>query len=126
MRRQLLLFLSFLILMVSSCGQKEKDIIPADVIPREQMVDIMVDAWFLESVIHNTIKDYERLDPVTTSMYAEFFKEHDISKEQFVHSIEYYMRDNDEAQAFVEECSKRFEERKEEFTGGAIPVSQPQ
>lgn len=126
MRRQLLFLILCLVLMVSGCGQKEKTEVPADVIPHEQMVDIVVEAWFMESVIHNTIKEYEKLNDVTVTMYDNFFKEHGISKEQFVHSIEYYMRDNEEAQAFIAECSQRFEERKDEFTGGANRVSQPQ
>ncbi len=122
-----LLILTVLILLLSSCGQKEKEEqIPADVIPREQMIDIVVDAWFMESVIHNTIKYYEKLEPVSVSMYAEFFEERGISKEQFIHSLEYYMRDDKVAEDFVEECSQRFEERQEELTGVAIPVSQPQ
>ena len=58
-----------LVLMVSGCGQKEKDKVPADVIPHEQMVDIVVEAWFMESVIHNTIKEYEKLNDVTVTMY---------------------------------------------------------
>lgn len=124
--KKLLLILAVFLLLLPSCKQEVKEEIPADVIPREQMIDIVVDAWFMESVIHNTIKEYVKLEPVSVSMYAEFFEEHGISKEQFVHSIEYYMRDDGVAEAFVEECSQRFEERQEDFTGVAAPASQPQ
>lgn len=124
--KKLLLILAVFLLLLSSCKQEVKEEIPADVIPREQMIDIVVDAWFMESVIHNTIKEYEKLDPVSVSMYTEFFEEHGISREQFVHSIEYYMRDDGVAEAFVEECSQKFEERQEDLTGVAAPISQPQ
>lgn len=115
-----------LILLISGCGQKKEEQIPADVIPREQMIDIMVDAWFMESVIHNTIKEYERLEPVSVSMYKDFFEEHNITKEQFEQSIKYYMRNDETSQEFVQVCSQRFDERKAELTGVADPALPPQ
>lgn len=126
MKRIAQFLISLLIFMMSSCGPKSEEKVPADVIPREQMIDIMVDAWFMESVIHNSIKDYEKLNAVSVTMYAKFFEDHGISKEQFTHSIEYYMRDEETSEAFIQDCSKRFDERKEELTGVADPVLQPQ
>lgn len=126
MKKSILFLISIVLLITAGCGQKNKEEIPADVIPREQMIDIMVDAWFMESVIHNTIKEYERLEPISVSMYKEFFEEHDITKERFEHSIEYYMRDDESSQEFVQACSQRFDERKAELTGVADPVLQPQ
>ena len=58
MKKSILFLISIVLLISASCGQKNKEEIPEDVIPREQMIDIMVDAWFMESVIHNTIKEY--------------------------------------------------------------------
>jgi len=126
MKKQIVFLILLALLLFVGCEQKKEEQVPADVIPREQMIDIVVDAWFMESVIHNTIKEYERLDPVSVTMYVEFFEEHNITKEQFTHSIEYYMRDDECSQEFLQECSERFEERKEELTGVADPVSQPQ
>lgn len=126
MKKSILFLISIVLLISAGCGQKNKEEIPEDVIPREQMIDIMVDTWFMESVIHNTIKEYERLEPISVSMYKEFFEEHDITKEQFEHSIEYYMRDDESSQEFVQACSQRFDERKAELTGVADPVLQPQ
>lgn len=126
MKKSILFLISIVLLITAGCGQKNKEEIPADVIPREQMIDVMVDAWFMESVIHNTIKEYERLEPISVSMYKEFFEEHGITKEQFEHSIEYYMRDDESSQEFVQACSQRFDERKAELTGVADPVLQPQ
>jgi hypothetical protein len=126
MKKQIAFLILLALLLFVGCEQKKEEQVPADVIPREQMIDIMVDAWFMESVIHNTIKEYERLEPVSVSMYKDFFEEHDITKEQFEQSIKYYMRDDETSQEFVQECSQRFEERKEELTGVADPVLQPQ
>ena len=126
MKKQIVFLIILVALIIVCCGRKEKETIPADVIPREQMIDIVVDAWFMESVIHNTVKEYERLEPVSVSMYKEFFEEHGISKEQFIHSIEYYMNGDGDPQTFVQDCAQRFEERKEELTGVAAPASQPQ
>ena len=125
MKKHILLLTSIAILMIVSCGHKDKEKIPADVIPREQMIDIMTEAWYMESVIHNTIKIYERLEPVSVTMYKNFFEEHGITKEQFTHSIEYYMRDDESSQEFIQACAQRFDERKEEFTGVADSISQP-
>lgn len=126
MKKQIAFLILLALLLFVGCEQEKEEQVPADVIPREQMIDIMVDAWFMESVIHNTIKEYERLEPVSVSMYKNFFEEHDITKEQFEQSIKYYMRDDETSQEFVQDCSQRFEERKEELTGVADPVSQPQ
>ncbi len=126
MKKQIVFLILLALLLLVGCEQKKEEQVPADVIPREQMIDIMVDAWFMESVIHNTIKEYERLEPVSESMYKDFFEEHDITKGQFEQSIKYYMRDDKSSQEFVQDCSQRFEERKEELTGVADPVSQPQ
>ena len=122
MKKRIVFLIILTLLLFVGCEQKKEERVPADVIPREQMIDIMVDAWFMESVIHNTIKEYERLDPVSVSMYKEFFEEHNISKEQFENSIKYYMRDDESSQEFVKDCSQRFDERKAELTGVADPV----
>ena len=124
MRNLIVFILSLTLLLFTSCGNK-KEIIPEDVIPREQMIDIVVDAWYLEAVIHNTIHDYDKIEVATVTYYAEFFEEHNITKEQFIKSIEYHMRDESTKQ-FIEDCSARFNERQEELTGVAAPVSQPQ
>lgn len=126
MKKQIAFLILLALLLFVGCEQKKEEQVPTNVIPREQMIDIMVDAWFMESVIHNTIKEYPRLEPVSESMYKDFFEEHDITKEQFEQSIKYYMRDDETSQEFVQECSQRFEERKEELTGVADPVLQPQ
>jgi hypothetical protein len=126
MKKHAIFLISIVLLMATGCGEKEKKDIPADVIPREQMIDLMVDAWFIESVIHNTVQDYDKLEAASVSYYAYFFEENGISKDQFIHSVEYYMSEEYGPQKFLDECSQRFEERREELTGVAIPVSQPQ
>lgn len=124
MKKTLFILVSAIILLMTGCGDKHQ--IPEGVIPREEMIDIIVDAWIMESGIHTMIKEYERLDSASVTLYAEFFETHHISKEQFVQSIEYYTNEEKASENFIKECVQRLEERKDEFTAVADPVSQPQ
>lgn len=126
MKKGLLLFVFAALLFTCGCKNQEKEELPADVLPREETIDIIVDAWFMESAIHNVITDGRKLEPATVTLYEKFFEEHHITKEQYIRSIEYYTSENQSSEKFIRECIQRLEERQEELTGVAAPVSQPQ
>ena len=121
-----LLITVFILLMTSCTNKKELREEPADLIPRNEMIDIIVDAWFMESAIHNVVLDGTKLEPVTVTLYEKFFADHHITKEQFTSSIEYYTSEEKASENFIQECVQRLEERQEELTGVADPASQPQ
>jgi hypothetical protein len=112
--------------MTNCSDKKEFREEPADLIPRNEMIDIVVDAWFMESAIHNVVTDGRKLEPTTVTLYKKFFEDHNITREQFIQSIEYYTGENKASENFIRECVQRLEERQEELTGVAAPVSQPQ
>ena len=93
----LLLGISILILLFSiQCqteGRNGVHPVPAGLIPADSMVRILVDVHLIESslkTIHTKKQDNERY---TDSYYHTLFEKHHITREQFLHSLEYYERD---------------------------------
>ncbi len=126
MKKTILGLLVCLLFLATSCNSVNKQEVPDGVIPYDEMIDIMVDVWIMESAIHIMVTDYDLLEPASVTLYAQFFEKHGITKEQFVQSAEYYMQPDQNSEAFIQECIHRLEKRKEEFTGDTIPASQPQ
>ena len=126
MKKRLLLFVFTALLLACGCNNQKKEELPEDVLSREETIDMIVDAWFMESAIHNVITDGRKLEPTTVTLYKKFYEDHNITREQFIHSIEYYTSENNASENFIRECVQRLEERQEELTGVATPISQPQ
>lgn len=124
--KKILLFVFAALLLACGCNNQKEEELPADVLSREETIDIIVDAWFMESAIHNVITDGQKLEPATVTLYEKFFAEHNITREQFVHSIEYYTSKKNASENFIRECIQRLEDRQEELTGVAAPTSQLQ
>lgn len=122
----LLILISVFIACMTSCGGKKTQQAPDDLISRDKMMDIIVEAWILENSINYWYKDTEETMPVTIGLYADLFERYHISKEQFIQSSDYYLKNDPNAEDFVHECLQRLEERKGEFTAGSDQVSQPQ
>lgn len=115
-----------LVLTLSSCSRHEESNVPADLIPRDTMMNLVVESWLLESSIHTVITDYNAIEPATIALYADFFDRHHISKDQYIRSTEYYLNDDKTCEQFVQDCRQLLEEKREEFTGVSDPTSQPQ
>ncbi|MBO4655555.1 MAG: DUF4296 domain-containing protein [Bacteroidales bacterium] len=126
MKRIWLIFIPLIVFLVTGCGKKDKQEAPADLIPKAEMIDIITEAWFMEGYLRNTLTDYETSFSTSNMLYDNLFEKYGINKEQFVHSVDYYLNDDHDVQQFLEECSRRLEDRQEEFTGVADPISQPQ
>lgn len=124
--KRLLLFVFAALLLACGCKNQKKEVLPKNVLSREETRDIIVDAWFMESAIHNVVTDGQKLEPVTVTLYEKFFEDHHITKEQYIRSIEYYTGEDKASEKFIRECIQRLEERQEELTGVAAPASQPQ
>lgn len=114
--KRLALLLSSLLLFLFSCKNAEKEV-PENLIDHDTMVDYVVECWLAESAIHNFGGKYEKQQQETVTFYDDFFKRHNITKEQFIHSLEYYMNDNVNTPIFIEECKQRLEEEKDEYIG---------
>ena len=116
----------WILLLATGCNNGNKQEVPAGIIPHDEMIDIIVDAWLMESSIHVMVTDLDQTAPAAITLYAKFFEEHGISKEQFVQSAEYYMQPEQDSEAFVQECIQRLAEKKEAFIGDTLPILQPQ
>lgn len=118
MKKRILFFVFAALLFTCACSDKEAEK-PDDVLSREETIDMIVDAWFMESAIHNVVTDGSKIEPTTVALYEKFFAEHNITREQFIHSIEYYTSEEKASEHFIRECIQRLEERQEELTGVA-------
>lgn len=126
MKKALLLFVFAVLILACGGKNKKAEELPPNVLSREETIDMVVDAWFMESAIHNVVLDGTKLEPATVTLYEKFFADHNITKEQFTSSIEYYTSEEKASENFIRECVQRLEERQEELTGVAAPASQPQ
>ncbi len=125
MKKAIFSIIALIILLTTSCDRKQQEL-PADLIPRDKMKDIIVDAWILENSIQFWYKDSDKLDSIAAGLYTDLFEKYDISKEQFINSSEFYLHNEANAEGFVKECIQRLDERRDEFTEIAAPASQPQ
>lgn len=126
MKKTLFILVGLVALLLCSCKHSQEEALPADLIPRDSMVDIIADTWLLESSITEAQIDFSQLNEVVPALYDDFFKHHGITKDRFTHSIEYYLGDEKNAETFVRECQERLESKKDEFIGEKAPTSCPQ
>lgn len=70
------------------CGSGEKDAVPAHILPKEKMVEIMVEVNITEAALNlNYLNEGKIKD---TKEYSDVFKRKKVSKEQYDESLKYY------------------------------------
>lgn len=80
----------------SSCRLVEKEetlVPPEDLIPIEQMVDILVDFHLVEASLLNKQHVLKDIDYQTSRYYNFILKKHEINREKFNVSLDYYKQD---------------------------------
>ena len=82
-------YIIILTVLLSSCGmfEKEQD---DNIIPKDKMVEIIVDAQFVESALKVHKRKREDMVAYTDHYYNYIFEKHNITKEEFEESLEYY------------------------------------
>lgn len=89
-----ILFLLFTALILS-CAEKKKEM-PAEVLPKDKFISVMVDMYLLESKFsHANLIDkptYEK----GVQEYETLFKKHGTNKKQVESSIDYYTHQPDQ------------------------------
>jgi len=85
----ILLCLTFLL---SCASETELDVKPADLIPEEKMIDVLIDVHVTESAL--SLKNFNRDSSLKLFVYykEDIFKEHQISEKQFQESFDYYAK----------------------------------
>ncbi len=91
-----LFFIILSILLFSGCTNKidDKKNIPADLIAKDQMVDVVVDLRLLDAIMNVKLRKKETgLDSVNVLLYNSIMEKHGITREQFERSLTFYQGD---------------------------------
>lgn len=112
MAKRILLFLSLcIVIILSSCNSKkmmkEK---PDDLIQRDSMISILADEYIIESSLFFAPQEYDK-QTLTRQLYKELFAKHNISREQYMRSVEYYLSNEDVAKDLLSEVSQEVANR---------------
>ena len=80
--------------LLFGCRPEEKSVPPpANLLPRDKMVKVLVDMNILEAAVRfNTIREKKISDSL---FYFNIYKAHNITREQYDASMQYYSRDPD-------------------------------
>lgn len=126
MKKLLFIIIGIATFAFCSCKHNQETAVPADLIPRDTMINLIAETWLLESSIAESQMNFGILENAVIALYDDFFKQHNITKDQFTHSIEYYLETEESAEAFIRECQQQLETKKDEFIGEEAPTSCPQ
>ena len=92
---------------------------PENLINRKKMVEILTDSYLAEAYIYASL-DSTATEELTLKLYKDIFDRHEITKEQFVQSMEYYISDKDLLQKMLDEVTNNIIQLK---TNSNIPDS---
>lgn len=124
--KKLLIILSILALISTSCKSKETSTKPENLIPQDSLTFIVAESYLIEAQIHEGIRNYQEQCNATRMLYDELFKKHNITQEGFEQSVQYYLSDKELAEPFLRECDSILATMKEDFIGPADSTSLPQ
>lgn len=102
-----LVLIALFIMMVARCTDKTR--VPADILPKDKMRDIMWDLMQVNEYAQNylskdTLKNYKK---ERTVLYQQVFNLHEINKSEFNKSLDYYMSRPDLTQAIFDTLAAR-------------------
>ncbi len=115
-------------LSLSSCKNKKQVLdAPEDLISRNKMVNIIADAYLIESTIHLTPDSIPKRE-ITQQYYKELFQRYNITRDQFVRSLNYYVSEQSSAEKLLMEASALVTEKHQAngddiaFEPGDVPI----
>lgn len=96
---------------------KEEKPVPADLIPKEQMIDICVDLRIMDSMLASNQRKKNK-DQNLNELYLHnsIMEKYRITRDQFERSMEYYQRDLKVLDEIYEEAITRLSKMKSEET----------
>jgi hypothetical protein len=113
---QKLLAVSILVFLLG-CTHKinEEKLVPADLIPKEQMIDICVDLRIMDSILaSNQRKKVKDQNLNEFYLHNSVMEKYGITRDQFERSMEYYQRDLKVLDEIYEEAITRLSKMKSE------------
>jgi hypothetical protein len=109
---KLKIYFSIILLLfvtVTACHKKQLQSKPDDLIPPDQIQEILKEVFLIESTLGQF-----RLDSLqnirSSEYYYTLFKEHNITKKQFESSLAYYISDEDHIKRILQNVSEEFQE----------------
>jgi hypothetical protein len=101
------------IILFFSCGNKntQKVAPPADIIPAEQMKEIILDVLYVEGAVGVSEQKFHNTKNMTLHYYAYVFKRHNITSEQFLANYNYYAGDIDQMEKIMTEVISDLSEK---------------
>ncbi|MBR4136210.1 MAG: DUF4296 domain-containing protein [Bacteroidales bacterium] len=114
---------TILIALLTLCTACHKKQVVADkpdnLINRKKMVEILTDSYLAEAYIYASM-DSVSIEDLTLKLYKDIFDRHQITKDQFIQSMEYYISDKELLQKMLEEVTNNITQLK---TNSNIPDS---
>lgn len=112
--RTLLLFTCFTFIL--SCKQEGKNTIPADVLDKEKMAEVMTDLQMMESAMRlNYHHQGDSLKIAEDKLILSVFEKNNVTEKQFDTSFEYYSSHPGEMEVIYESVINQLSEREAEL-----------
>lgn len=87
---------------------------PDNLIGRSTMVKILADCYIIESTVHTSPDSINRV-VVTQEYYRELFNRYQITREQFISSMEYYVSEESSAEKLLTDASNLIAQKRKEL-----------
>ncbi|WP_205514234.1 DUF4296 domain-containing protein [Longitalea arenae] len=114
MRRLLMVCMMATLWCLISCTNKDK--VPAGVLPRDKMQQVLWDMIQAERYRETFIRDSALdLKSETFKLYAQVFEVHNVSKDEFLRSYKFYMSRPDIARDMFDSLATQANRRREEL-----------
>ena len=111
-----IIFYFLLLLALFSACSKKKQIIPKpnNLIPYDTMTVIMSETFLIEGMLYYLPPDSDRTASAL-SVYSDLFARYNISKDQFISSVRYYLADKTTSEELLTKVAQIVEAKKDEF-----------
>lgn len=101
-----------------SCHKKQLQEKPSHLISYDEIVELTAYSYIIESesLLAPGYSDSAK-QAYSGQLYQCLFENHDISKDDYIVSLEFYLKDEDQANKLNEDVSIRLEKLRQEYTG---------
>ena len=112
--KRLLMFL-MIVLLACSSEKPKKEERPESILSQEKMVAILTDVQLIEGAITKKLIDEKEGKKHVKEVYAATFEKHNITKEVFDESMEYYQKDTEKLEKIYDEVLNELSKKKAEL-----------
>ncbi len=109
--------LIILVIFLSSCKNKNNEdltFVPDNIIPMEQMVDILTDFQLVEASLNIKRKNSQNYKDYVNFYYDFIFEKYDITPDKFKESLDYYENHLKQFEKVYEEVIAKLNEKQKE------------